>query len=87
MRFHLKTIEFNRSFGSNCTSVYEHFNRSKHNINRDFSFLVFKTDLDTLQIRLSVEAQLIHLFRVLKIRILNEFLPNIANYKFLANLF
>jgi len=79
IKTHLRSIRLNRS-SSNCKCVFNHFNQNKHSINY-FIFLVFKTDIIDLKERMNLEGNLIYLFKVLDLKILNESIPDIINFR------
>lgn len=76
---HLSTIRTNKTT-SNCKVVKDHFNLDNHDMNKDFRFFVFKTDIEDLLTRLNIESHLIHLFESLQMKLLNESKPNVFNY-------
>jgi hypothetical protein len=45
-------------------------------LNTDLKFLIFKCNVTDLNIRLSIELDLIHLFKNLNLFLLNEKIPN-----------
>ena len=61
--------------------IHIHFNSSPHNIKRDLRFLIFKTNLDDKNTRLNIENQIIHLFIILNMKIINEEIPDLYSYK------
>ena len=56
------------------SEISTHFNLKNHNKN-DLRFLIFKSDLDDSE-RYSIENDLINIFINLKLKILNEKIPN-----------
>lgn len=86
MRTHIVSCLNNYS-SSHTSCVYKHFNSSLHNISTDFRFYIFKTDVSDLMDRKNIETQLIHLFKVFNINILNEKINDIYYYKKFVNLF
>jgi hypothetical protein len=86
MRTHIISCINNYS-SSHTSCVYKHFNSFSHNLTSDFRFFIFKTDVSELMDRKNIETQLIHLFRVLNINILNEKINNIYYYKKFVKLF
>ena len=79
IKTHLRSIRLNRS-SSNCKCVFNHFNQKSNSIN-NFKFLVFKTDIIDLKERMNLEGNLIYLFKVLDLKLLNESIPDIINYR------
>ncbi len=53
-----------------------HFNKCKHNLYTDLRYLLFKDKIHELNLRLSIETDLIHIFKNLKLNILNSMIPN-----------
>lgn len=53
-----------------------HFNKNKHILYSDLRFLLFKDKINELNIRLSIETDLIHIFKNLNFNILNKMIPS-----------
>ena len=84
---HLNTCIFNNSFGGNCKGVMNHFNKNGHNLEKNFCFYVFRTNIEHLYERLDIEAQLINILKILKVKIMNDLIPSIKNFKYLTSIF
>jgi len=87
---HIKSIynfNFNIPFSignlENMTEVAIHFNRKHHILNKHFKFYIFQKDLNDKRKRKSVETDLIHYCKALKIKILNKKIPD---WKFIQKL-
>ncbi len=87
IREHVLNCFLNDALGGNCSSVFPHFNLPKHHLKTDFRFMVFRSNIDDLHTRLNIEAQLIYLFKILGLNILNNFIPDLYKYKTLHPLF
>ena len=72
----MSSIKNNKS-SSNCKCVFKHFNENSHDSSKDFRFLVLRTNIEDLKERILIESNYIHLFKELKIKILNDSQPNI----------
>ncbi len=57
-------------------NVAIHFNNNDHIIERDFRFIVFRSNILDKKHRLNVECDLINIFLKNKLIIVNEYLPN-----------
>ena len=64
-------------------NLIKHFNLPNHSLRKDFTFVIFKKDINSLVERLNLENQLIHLFLNLKQNVLNDkyVLADIYKYK------
>ena len=60
--------------------LIKHFNLPDHSL-KNFSFFIFKTDIEILLDRLIQELFLCHLFSKLEIPILNDRLPKVDHFK------
>ncbi len=78
-REHINNICKFKNFVISNSELSIHFNKSKHNLYTDLRFLLFKDKLYDLQLRLSIETDLIHIFKSLNISLLNSMIPN-AHY-------
>jgi hypothetical protein len=61
-----------------------HFNKTKHNIYSDLRFFIFKDSLLDLNMRLSTETDLIHIFLALNLQVINKKLPDVSYIKKLS---
>ena len=61
-----------------------HFNENDHLVSRDLCFFIFKTGIDNINFRKSIETDLINLFVINKIPILNKKIPKINYIKYLS---
>ena len=68
-------------------NLIEHFNQKDHDLRKNFGFFIFKTGIPDLNDRLNLENQLIHLFLILKIPILNDRVADKYLYKIQIFLF
>ncbi|CAF1089856.1 unnamed protein product [Brachionus calyciflorus] len=59
-----------------CSETAIHFAPADHEINRDFQFFIFKSGLIDSSIRKSTESELINLFLILNVPIINKKIPN-----------
>jgi hypothetical protein len=82
---HKRNINLNIQ-NDETTKLVKHFNLPNHSL-KNFSFYIFKTDIEILLDRLIQENQLCHLFKKLEIPILNDRLPDIDHYKKISALF
>ena len=87
MRDHLNSCFFNNTFSSNCKGISKHFNKPGHNLYKDFNFFIFRDKLTELYLRLSIETQLITLFKRLEIKLMNDFIPDEYVFKSHPQLF
>ena len=87
MRDHLNSCFFNNTFSSNCKGISKHFNKPGHNLYKDFNFFIFRDKLTELYLRLSIETQLITLFKRLEIKLMNDFIPDEYFFKSHPQLF
>ena len=71
---HLNNIKNFEPIVKQISEISTHFNLKNHNKN-DLRFLIFKSDLDDSE-RYSIENDLINIFINLKLKILNEKIPN-----------
>ena len=62
------------------TEIAIHFNEKKHQ-ESDFNFFIFKNNITNIILRRSVETDLINLFLLFRIPILNKKIPNINSIK------
>jgi len=87
MRAHISNIKTYKKFFK-MTNVSSHFNMYGHKFPRDFSFFIFIKDCDDLNLRLSYEKQLIHVFNNLSKKLMNDEkdLNNNFNCLFFKNL-
>ena len=76
MRDHLNFCIFDNTFNSSCRVVSWHFNKHRHNLNKDFNFFIFRENITELHLRLSIETQLITLFNRLRVKLMNDFIPD-----------
>ena len=76
MRDHLNTCFFNNTFGGNCHGVSEHFNKPGHKLEKDFNFYIFRKNIEEIHFRLSIETQLITLFKRLNIKLMNDLIKD-----------
>jgi hypothetical protein len=53
-----------------------HFNMENHIFERDFRFLIFRSDIKLLNERLNIESDLINIFKLNDINLINEYIPN-----------
>jgi len=65
-----------------------HFNLKGHNFLFHFNFFVLRCDIVDLDERLNIENFTINLFTKLNVKIINDYIPDIRNFKkvFLKNL-
>ena len=61
-----------------------HFNCSFHNLNEDFEVYILNKDIDITSKRKSRETDLINIFKLLKIPLLNRKIPDM---KYISDLF
>lgn len=83
IKYFNKNIDKSLSNFDNCAPVAEHFARRDHSLSY-FSFAVFQKGLVDIDIRRSVECDLINLCLNLKQTIMNKHIPNINNIKALS---
>ena len=76
---HLYDIRTFVPFSSRSTSVSIHFNLKNHCIN-NFSFYIFRKDIEDLEVRLFNESFLINLCKKLGVNLINNHIPTIKNY-------
>jgi len=76
---HLYDIRTFVPFTSRSTSVSIHFNLKNHCIN-NFSFYIFRKDIEDLEVRLFNESFLINLCKKLGVNLINNHIPTIKNY-------
>ena len=75
-----KTIMYRSSMENKSKYVVgEHFNLNTHSINDHFRICVFRDNIESIDERLSIENDLIHLFRLNKLTVYNDYIP-IHNY-------
>jgi hypothetical protein len=74
-----------RSLINNNSEVAEHFNLKNHSLD-NFKFIIFEKGVINNEIRKSIETDLINIFKLCKIRLLNNIIkqPNIFNIKYLT---
>ena len=73
---HLNDIKRFIPFKDRNSCVATHFNIKGHNCKENFLFFIFKKDLED-QNRLNLETQIIHLFLSIKVKLINDFIPNL----------
>jgi len=68
------------------SAVAEHFNLSNHDVHNDFRFLIFEENVTNNVIRKSIETDLINLFKLFNIKLLNNIIkqPNINKISYLT---
>ena len=81
---HLRSIKFFIPYTKYITPVSIHFNLKDHVIS-NFNFFIFDENLDDI-LRFNIEAQIIRLFQLLNIKLLNESYPSIYNNIFKINI-
>jgi hypothetical protein len=75
---HLRNIKnfnyniINSLININDTCIAEHFNKKGHNLLIDFKFCIFESKVTNTEIRKSIETDLINLFKLFNINILNN---------------
>ena len=81
---HLQAILNFKPYIKYTNEVGYHFNLKGHKYIRDFQFYVFKCDIEDVKERLSVETDLIHLFKDFNPPIMNKKIPTRFGIKSLA---
>ena len=81
MRDHLNFCIFDNTFNSSCRVVSWHFNKHGHKLNKDFNFYIFRDNITELHFRLSIETQLITLFKRLGVKLMNDLIPDEYYFK------
>jgi hypothetical protein len=76
---HLYDIKTFVPYSSRSTSVSIHFNLRNHCID-NFSFYIFRKDIDNLEVRLFNESFLINLCKKLGVNLINNHIPIIKDY-------
>ena len=87
MRDHLNLCIFDNAFRSSCRVVSWHFNKHGHKLNKDFNFYIFRDNITELHLRLSIETQLITLFKRLGVKLMNDLIPDEYYFKSHPQLF
>jgi hypothetical protein len=73
---HLNDIKRFIPFKDRNSCVATHFNIKGHNCKENLLFFIFKKDLEDKN-RLNLETQIIHLFVSIKVKLINDFIPNL----------
>jgi hypothetical protein len=80
---HLNNIKRYINFNISHSEVADHFDKN-HNVNKDFRYVVFNSNVIEKSKRLNIEADLIHIFLNMGANVINGYIPNKYNMKTLA---
>jgi hypothetical protein len=80
---HIYSIKSFKPFENVTSEVSEHFNLRNHKLDIHFEFCIFKDNLIDKESRLSIESDLIHLFKMFNFEIINK---KISNHNYIKSL-
>jgi hypothetical protein len=80
---HLNNIKRYINFNISHSEVADHFDKN-HDVNKDFRYVVFNSNVIEKSKRLNIEADLIHIFLNMGANVINGYIPNKYNMKTLA---
>ena len=76
LKTHIRDIRLNRT-SSDCVCVHKHFNLPQHDALKYFALNIFNINISNLYVRLTLETQLIHLFKRLDAKLINVNIPKL----------
>jgi len=78
---HIYKIKTFLPFSNSNSCVSIHFNQIAHNFLFHFNFFILKCNIEDTDERLNVENFIINLFLKFNVKIINDFIPSINNFK------